>query len=80
MTDLATSSRSKKRPEFRNVNKLTDLPTYCMTPAAWVSILHRASGAFLFLLMPFIIWMFDTSVSSEISVARFRAVFNVFIS
>ena len=77
MTDLATSSRSKKRPEFRNVNKLTDLPTYRMTPAAWVSILHRASGAFLFLLMPFIIWMFDTSVSSEISFARFRAVFNV---
>ena len=77
MTDLATSSRSKKRPEFRNVNKLTDLPTYRMTPAAWVSILHRASGAFLVLLMPFIIWMFDTSVSSEISFARFRAVFNV---
>ena len=77
MTDLATSSRSKKRPEFRNVNKLTDLPTYRMTPAAWVSILHRASGAFLFLLMPFIIWMFDTSVSSEISFAKFRAVFNI---
>ena len=77
MTDLATSSRSKKRPEFRNVNKLTDLPTYRMTAAAWVSILHRASGAFLFLLMPFIIWMFDTSVSSEISFAKFRAVFNI---
>ena len=77
MTDLATSSRSKKRPEFRNVNKLTDLPTYRMTAAAWVSILHRASGAILFLLMPFIIWMFDTSVSSEISFAKFRAVFNI---
>ena len=77
MTELATSSRSKKRPEFRNVNKLTDLPTYRMTAAAWVSILHRASGAFLFLLMPFIIWMFDTSVSSELSFARFRAVFNI---
>ena len=76
MTELATSSRSKKRPEFRNVNKLTDLPTYRMTAAAWVSILHRASGAVLFLLMPFIIWMFDTSVSSEFSFAKFRAVFN----
>ena len=77
MTDLATSSRSKKRPEFRNVNKLTDLPTYRMTAAAWVSILHRSSGAFLFLLMPFIIWMFDTSVSSEFSFAKFRSVFNI---
>ena len=32
-----------------------------------VSILHRISGTLMFLLMPFIIWMFDTSVSSEIS-------------
>jgi succinate dehydrogenase / fumarate reductase cytochrome b subunit len=30
----------------------------------------------MFLLMPFIIWMFDTSVSSEISFARFKAAFN----
>ncbi|RYF57497.1 MAG: succinate dehydrogenase, cytochrome b556 subunit, partial [Comamonadaceae bacterium] len=34
------------------------------------------SGAILFLLMPFIIWMFDTSVSSDISFAKFKAVFN----
>ena len=31
----------------------------------------------MFLLMPFIIWMFDTSVSSEISYARFKAAFNI---
>jgi succinate dehydrogenase / fumarate reductase cytochrome b subunit len=62
MTELA-----KKRPEFRNINAFKDLTTYRMTPAAWVSILHRASGAVMFLLLPFIIWMFDTSVSSEIS-------------
>jgi succinate dehydrogenase / fumarate reductase cytochrome b subunit len=30
----------------------------------------------MFLLMPFIIWMFDTSISSEISFARFTSVFN----
>jgi succinate dehydrogenase / fumarate reductase membrane anchor subunit len=30
----------------------------------------------MFLLMPFIIWMFDTSVSSEISFAKFKAAFN----
>jgi succinate dehydrogenase / fumarate reductase cytochrome b subunit len=29
----------------------------------------------MFLLMPFIIWMFDTSVSSEYSFARFRNAF-----
>jgi succinate dehydrogenase / fumarate reductase cytochrome b subunit len=37
-----------------------------------VSILHRISGAIMFLLLPFIIWMFDTSVSSEISFAKFK--------
>lgn len=71
MTELA-----KKRPEFRNINALTDLPTYRLPAAGWVSILHRASGAIMFLLMPFIIWMFDVSVSSEISFAKFKAAFN----
>ena len=65
----------KPRPEFRNINAFKDLTTYRMTPAAWVSILHRASGLIMFLLLPFIIWMFDTSVSSEISFARFTAAF-----
>jgi len=66
-----------KRPEFRNINALTDLPTYRLPPAGWVSILHRVSGALMFLLLPFIIWMFDTSVSSEISFAKFTAAFNL---
>lgn len=76
MTDTASSARAK-RPQFRNINALTDLPSYRMAPAAWVSILHRVSGVLMFLLMPFIIWMFDTSVSSDISFAKFKAAFNV---
>jgi succinate dehydrogenase / fumarate reductase, cytochrome b subunit len=67
---------ARKRPEFRNINALRDLPTYRLPAAGWVSILHRISGVLMFLLMPFIIWMFDTSVSSELSFARFRAAFN----
>ena len=70
MTELA-----KKRPEFRNINAFTDLPTYRLPPAGIVSILHRVSGVLMFVLMPFIIWMFDKSVSSEISFAKFRAAF-----
>ncbi|MDZ7861545.1 succinate dehydrogenase, cytochrome b556 subunit [Acidovorax sp.] len=72
MTELA-----KKRPEFRNINAFKDLTTYRMTPAAWVSILHRGSGLIMFLLLPFIIWMFDTSVSSDISFAKFTAAFGI---
>ena len=74
MSELPSSTRPK-RPEFRNINAFTDLPNYRMTLAAIVSILHRGSGLFMFLLMPFIIWMFDTSVSSEISFARFTSAF-----
>ncbi|HCX82506.1 MAG: succinate dehydrogenase, cytochrome b556 subunit [Curvibacter sp. RIFCSPHIGHO2_12_FULL_63_18] len=76
MTELASASK-RPRPEFRNINALSDLPTYRLPPAGWVSILHRISGAIMFILMPFIIWMFDTSISSEISFAKFTSVFNV---
>ncbi|MBC5768445.1 succinate dehydrogenase, cytochrome b556 subunit [Ramlibacter albus] len=66
----------KPRPEFRNIHALSDLPTYRLPVAGIVSILHRISGVLMFLLMPFIIWMFDASVSSEISFAKFKAAFN----
>jgi len=72
MTDIV-----KKRPEFRNIHALKDLPSYRLPAAGMVSILHRISGALMFLLMPFIIWMFDTSVSSEYSFLKFKAAFNV---
>ena len=72
MTQLNT-----KRPEFRNINAFKDLTTYRLPPAGWVSILHRISGLLMFLLMPLIIWLFDNSISSEISFAKFSAAFNV---
>jgi len=75
MTELAKNSRPPRR-EFRNINPISDLTTYRLPPAGIVSILHRISGVLMFLLLPFIIWMFDTSISSEISFARFKGVFN----
>jgi len=42
---------------------------------AIVSILHRVSGMLLFFLLPFIVWLFDASLTSEISYARFAALF-----
>jgi succinate dehydrogenase / fumarate reductase, cytochrome b subunit len=70
MTEL-----SKKRPEFRNINAFKDLTTYRLPPAGWVSILHRASGGIMFVLLPFVIWMFDNSLSSEMSYELFTSVF-----
>ena len=67
----------KKRPEFRNINAFTDLPSYRLPVAGIVSILHRVSGALMFVLLPFILWMFDKSISSEISFTKFKTLFNV---
>ena len=74
---LEPATPAKKRPEFRNINAFTDLPAYRLPLAGIVSILHRVSGAIMFLLLPFILWMFDTSVSSEISFAKFKGAFNI---
>ncbi|MDP2001114.1 MAG: succinate dehydrogenase, cytochrome b556 subunit [Rhodoferax sp.] len=76
MSESATNT-VKKRPEFRNINAFKDLPSYRLPVAGIVSILHRISGFIMFLLMPFIIWMFDTSVSSEISFSKFKSAFNI---
>ncbi|MGN1056668.1 MAG: succinate dehydrogenase, cytochrome b556 subunit [Comamonas sp.] len=71
MTELA----KKKRPEFRNINVLEGMP-HRLPVGGYVSILHRISGMLMFVLLPFIIWMFDNSLSSEYSFAKFKAVFN----
>ena len=76
MPELAPGAPAK-RPEFRNINAFTDLPGYRLPAAGIVSILHRVSGALMFLLLPFIVWLFDKSVSSEISFEKFKAAFNV---
>ncbi|MBP7914724.1 MAG: succinate dehydrogenase, cytochrome b556 subunit [Vitreoscilla sp.] len=65
----------QKRPEFRNINALSDLPNYRLPPAGFVSILHRISGFMMFLLMPFVIWLFDASVTSEVSYESFRSAY-----
>ncbi|HEX5806489.1 MAG TPA: succinate dehydrogenase, cytochrome b556 subunit [Macromonas sp.] len=67
---------TKKRPEFRNINALKDLPSYRLPVAGIVSILHRISGLLMFLLLPFVIWLFDTSLSSELSYDTFTSAFS----
>ena len=55
--------------------RLIDAVKYRLPPAGVVSILHRVSGGLMFVLLPFIIWLFDASVSTEISFERFTSVF-----
>lgn len=56
--------------------RLSDAITGYRYPlAAIVSILHRGSGMMMFFLLPFIVWLFDVSLTSEITYARFTSVF-----
>ena len=72
-----TAGTSTKRAARPGENmRLVDALGYRLPLAGLVSILHRASGLVMFFLLPFIIWMFDTSVTSEISYSQFTSVFN----
>jgi succinate dehydrogenase / fumarate reductase cytochrome b subunit len=70
-----TSTTSTQRPVFRNIH-ITDLASYRLPLAGIVSILHRVSGLLMFLLLPFIVWLLDNSLTSEISFGVFTAAFN----
>jgi len=66
------SEAVKKRPEFRNIH-ITDLAfNYRMPLAAKVSIMHRISGAFIFLMLPFLLYLLDNSLTSEGTYEFFR--------
>jgi succinate dehydrogenase / fumarate reductase, cytochrome b subunit len=55
--------------------RLVDATQYRLPIAGVVSILHRVSGLLMFLLLPFVAWLFDASVTSEISYGRFANAF-----
>jgi succinate dehydrogenase / fumarate reductase, cytochrome b subunit len=65
---------SKPRPGANM--RLIEALQYRLPLAGLVSILHRASGMLMFFLLPFVIWLFDTSVTSEISFDRFASAFS----
>jgi succinate dehydrogenase / fumarate reductase, cytochrome b subunit len=62
----------KAKPVFRNIG-LAQLIKYRLPWAGKVSILHRISGAALFLLLPFILYLLDQSLASELSFMQFQA-------
>ena len=55
--------------------RLVDALQYRLPLAGVVSILHRVSGVVMLALLPLLVWMFDTSVSSEASFDVFKAAF-----
>ena len=74
MADLASKSGARARPEVRNIH-VSQLSQYRLPLAGIVSILHRVSGALMFLVgIPFILYLFQQSLTSEISFDNYRAV------
>ena len=55
--------------------RLVDALQYRLPLAGVVSILHRVSGVVMLGLLPLLVWLFDTSVSSEASFDVFKAAF-----
>ena len=68
----------KAKPVYRNIG-LAQLIKYRLPWAGKVSILHRISGAALFLLLPFILYLFDQSLASELSFAKFKSLTDHFL-
>ncbi len=69
MSDLTRPTR----PIYRNIN-ITQIAGYRLPLAGIISILHRISGALLFLLLPFVLYLFDKSLTSELSFGIFKSV------
>jgi succinate dehydrogenase / fumarate reductase cytochrome b subunit len=71
MADIAAQ---KARPQYRNIH-VSQILSYRLPPAGIVSILHRVSGALLFLVgIPFSLYLLQQSLTSEISFESYRAI------
>jgi succinate dehydrogenase / fumarate reductase cytochrome b subunit len=68
----AQQNVKKDRPVYRNIG-LAQLVKYRLPWAGKVSILHRISGAVMFLMLPFILYLFDQSLASELRYQNFQA-------
>ncbi len=71
---MTRQQAAKQRP---GAMRLVDAMSmqYRLPPSGWVSILHRVSGMSMFILLPLVIWLFDASVTSEISYGQFTSAF-----
>jgi succinate dehydrogenase / fumarate reductase, cytochrome b subunit len=69
-----TTATNKARPVFTNIH-VTQIVKYRLPPAGIVSIGHRVSGVMMFVLLPFVVWLFDVSLTSEVSYERFSSAY-----
>ena len=73
MAETAGKAGAKARPQFRNIH-VSQIRQYRLPLAGVVSILHRVSGALMFLVgLPFMLYLFQQSITSEISFEAYQA-------
>lgn len=70
-----TATQPSPRPVYRNIH-VSQIVKYRLPPAGMVSIGHRISGVLMFALLPFVVWLFDVSLTSEVSYERFTSAFS----
>jgi succinate dehydrogenase / fumarate reductase cytochrome b subunit len=61
-----SEAAKKSRPQYSNIH-ITQLVNYRLPLSGLVSILHRISGFLMFLLLPFVLYLLERSITSEIS-------------
>ena len=67
------STTRRPRPVHRNIH-VSQIRQYRLPLAGVVSILHRVSGALMFLIgLPFVLYLFQQSITSEISFEAYQA-------
>ncbi|WP_028313020.1 succinate dehydrogenase, cytochrome b556 subunit [Derxia gummosa] len=71
---MAEATTSRQRPEFRNIH-VSDISKYRLPLAGRLSILHRITGAMLFLALPVVLLpLFEKSLTSELSFEAYREI------
>jgi len=69
---MSTTLRENK-PQYRNIH-ITQIVGYRLPAPGMVSILHRISGALMFLLLPVALWLLQLSLASETSYLRLSGI------
>ena len=73
MSEVVGKPAQRARPQYTNI-QVTQILGYRMAVPAIVSILHRISGALLFLVgIPFVLYLLQQSITSELSFDHYQS-------
>src|SRR3569833_2039533 len=68
-----SDAANRQRPQYSNIH-ITHILRYRQHLEEIVSIMHRICGALMFLLLPFILFLLEQSLTSDISFEYFKGI------